>query len=153
MIPSNEAENWMLEALSSAKDAASADEVPVGAVVVHQGSIIARAHDRRVELRDPTAHAEVLALRHAAQFLGDWRLEDCSLVVTLEPCPMCAGAALLARIPQIIYGASNPKFGSIETQVRLLAHSGWNHRIAVTGGILQAECGAVMTQYFKPKRA
>jgi tRNA(adenine34) deaminase len=146
------AERWMREALQLAHAAAAADEVPVGAVVVRGEQVIGRGQDRRIELRDPTAHAEVLALREAAQHLGDWRLEDCTLVVTLEPCPMCAGAALLARVPLIVYGARNPKFGAVETQVQLLAHTGWNHSSRTIPGILEPECGAVMSEYFRRKR-
>jgi tRNA(adenine34) deaminase len=147
-----EAEKWMREALNLARAAAGADEVPVGAVVVRDGKIIGAGQDRRIELRDPTAHAEVLALRQAAMYLGDWRLEDCTLIVTLEPCPMCAGAALLARVPLVIYGARNPKFGAVETQMQLLAHEGWNHATRTPGGVLEAECAEVMSHYFRAKR-
>lgn len=143
---------WMREALIEAEAAAAADEVPVGALVVHQDKVIGRGHDRKVELSDPTAHAEILAMREAAVHLGDWRLEECTLVVTLEPCPMCAGAALLARLPTIIYGARNPKFGATETQLPLLAHPGWNHRVQTFGGVLEPECGQVLREYFRRKR-
>ena len=147
-----DAQRWMQSALELARLAADLDEVPVGAVVVHEGICIGADHDRRVELNDPTAHAEVLALRQAAAHLGDWRLENCALIVTLEPCPMCAGAALLARVPLIIYGARNPKFGAIESQVQMLAHTGWNHAVETVSGVLELECGDVMKKYFQAKR-
>ena len=166
-------EPLMREALRLAAESAAADEVPVGAVVAQYkgltqlvktrrmadmssgaGSlpIIGRGRDRKAELSDPTAHAEVLALREAARATGDWRLEDCVLVVTLEPCPMCAGAALLSRVPLVIYGARNPKFGAIETQIGLLMHDGWNHAVLASGGCLENECSVVLKNYFQGKR-
>jgi tRNA(adenine34) deaminase len=145
-------EAWMREALAQACEAAAADEVPVGAVVVRGNQMIARERERKVELSDPTAHAEILALRAAARVCGDWRLEDCALVVTLEPCAMCAGAALLARIPLLVYGAPNEKFGAVQTHVRLLDYGRWNHRVEVVPGVLAAECAAVLREYFARKR-
>ena len=145
-------EAWMREALAEARLAANADEVPVGAVVVHDGRIIGRGRDRRVELRDPTAHAEVLAMRGAAAALGDWRLEGCVLYVTLEPCPMCAGAALLARVPLVVYGATNDKFGALVTRARLADDPQWNHRVAHAGGVLAGECAALLRAYFAGRR-
>ncbi len=144
----------MREALSLARQAAADDEVPVGAVVVRltDGVIIGRGRERKVELRDPTAHAEILALREAGESMGDWRLENCALVVTLEPCPMCAGATLLARVPLLIYGAENPKFGAIRAQAAMLDHTGWNHHVEVIRGILADECGIVLKEFFARKR-
>lgn len=147
-------EAWMEEALALAREAAAADEVPVGAVVVRlaDGAVIGRGRERKVELQDPTAHAEVLALREAGRSMGDWRIEGCALVVTLEPCPMCAGAVLLARVPLLVYGAGNPKFGAVRAQTAMLDHSGWNHRVEVVGGIRAEECGALLREFFARKR-
>lgn len=144
----------MREALTLAAESAAEDEVPVGAVVVKidTGEIIGRGRDRKMVLRDPTAHAEIMAMREAAAHLGDWRLEGCALVVSLEPCPMCAGAAIMARIDVIIYGAENAKFGSTGTLVNLPACARWNHAVTVEGGILADACGAVLKEYFRSKR-
>lgn len=141
-------------ALEEAHLAAQEDEVPVGAVVVRRsdGAVIGRGRDRKMALHDPTAHAEVLALREAAQAMGDWRLEGCVLVVTLEPCPMCAGAAVMARVDEIVYGAANPKFGATGSLIDLPACAPWNHRAQVTGGVLAEECAAVLKSYFRAKR-
>ncbi|MBX7245758.1 MAG: tRNA adenosine(34) deaminase TadA [Candidatus Sumerlaeaceae bacterium] len=143
---------WMREAIAQAREAAAAGEVPVGAVVVCDGQIIGRGHDRKIELSDPTAHAEILALREAAGAVGDWRLESCALIVTLEPCPMCAGAALLARIPLVVFGARNAKFGAVETHLPLLKHSGWNHAVRTIEGVLAEECADVLTRFFESRR-
>lgn len=145
-------EDLMREALDEARLAAEEDEVPVGAVVVSGDDIVGRGHDRRVALCDPTAHAEVLALREAAGRTGDWRLENCEIFVTLEPCAMCAGAILLARIEALYFGAKNPKFGAVGTRIDLLDDHGWNHRVSVVGGILDQECGRLMSDYFRKKR-
>ncbi|PKO20141.1 tRNA-specific adenosine deaminase [candidate division BRC1 bacterium HGW-BRC1-1] len=150
--PSECFDEWMGEALREATDAQTADEVPVGAVVVHDGKVIGRGRDRRVELRDPTAHAEVLAMREAALALGDWRLEGCALFVTLEPCPMCAGAALMARLPLLVYGANNDKFGALITRTHLADTPAWNHRMAHVGGVRAEECAALLKDYFSRKR-
>lgn len=146
-------ECWMEAALALAREAAMTDEAPVGAVVVRKEKIIGRGRERKIELHDPTAHAEILAMREAAAKEGDWRLDDCALYVTLEPCAMCAGAALLARVPLIVYGARNMKFGAVETRVRLLDAPQWNHQVASVGGILKAPCAAVLTEFFARKRA
>ena len=143
----------MRAALSEAQQAAEKDEVPVGAVVVKDGRIIGRGHDRKIGLNDPTAHAEILAIGAASGALGDWRLEGCTLYVTLEPCPMCAGAILLARIPRLVYGAPNPKFGAVESVTSLLKDDlDWNHAVEVIPGILAEKCAAEMRQYFSGKR-
>lgn len=146
------AETWMGEALKRARLAAVEDEVPVGAVVVRGEILVGSGHDQRMALRDPTAHAEVLALREAANCLGDWRLEGCELFVTLEPCAMCAGAILLARIGALYFGASNPKFGAVGTRLNVLADPGWNHRVRILGGIRAGECAQLLTDYFRAKR-
>lgn len=144
----------MREALILGAESAAEDEVPVGAVVVKMdtGEIIGRGRDRKMALRDPTAHAEILALREAAAHMDDWRLEGCALVVTLEPCPMCAGAAIMARISTIIYGANNMKFGSTGTLMNLPACARWNHIVTVEGGVLANDCGAMLKDYFRLKR-
>lgn len=152
-----ERECWidaMTAALELARLSAEEDEVPVGALVVRSqtGEIVGRGRDRKMALHDPTAHAEIAAMREAAGHLGDWRLEGCTLVVTLEPCPMCAGAAIMARVDRIVYGAANPKFGALETNLNLATAARWNHLPAITGGVMAEECGSVLTQYFRAKR-
>jgi tRNA(adenine34) deaminase len=148
-----ETESLMRLALEQARRAAEMDEVPVGAVVTGpDGEVVAAAHDERMRLKDPTAHAEVLALREAAAALGDWRLGDCTLTVTLEPCPMCAGALVLARVKRLVYGAASLKSGAVETHVRLLDIETFNHKVEVVSGILAEECGQVLTDYFRARR-
>jgi tRNA(adenine34) deaminase len=149
------AEIWMREAIAEANKALAADEVPIGAVVVHEptGRIIGRGHNRRENDHDPTAHAEILALREAARTLGHWRLLDCVLVVTLEPCPMCAGAAVNARIPKLIYGCADPKAGAVRTLYRLCEDERLNHRVAVEEGVLAEECAELLRSFFRAQRA
>ena len=144
---------WMKRALAQAIAAQKADEVPVGAVVVYDGSIIGEAHNGREQLKDPTAHAEMIAITQAAASLGDWRLERCTLYVTLEPCPMCAGAILLARIPRVVFGASDPKAGAVVSLFQLLTDSRLNHCADVVGGVLGRECGELLSRFFATKRA
>lgn len=140
-------------ALALARDAAEADEVPVGAIVVSpEGEIVGRARDQRIAAADPTAHAEILALREAGKVLGDWRLEGCELYVTLEPCPMCAGALVLARIRRLVYGADSPKSGAVKTHTRLLEIETFNHQVEVRSGVLADEASALLSQYFQSKR-
>jgi tRNA(adenine34) deaminase len=139
-------------ALAEAQRAAADDEVPVGAVIVHQQRVIASAHNQRESLRDPTAHAEMIAITQAAQALGSWRLEDCCLYVTLEPCPMCAGAIVQARIPWVVYGAADPKAGAVESLYRLLDDARLNHRCQIISGLLAEPCGAILAQFFRAKR-
>lgn len=141
-------------ALLEARAAAEEDEVPVGAVIVHpELRMIASAHNQREQLRDPTAHAEMLAITQAAEALGSWRLDDCTLYVTLEPCPMCAGAILQARIPTVVYGASDPKAGAVDSLFSLLEDDRLNHRATVVSGILADPCGAILTEFFRRQRA
>ncbi|HWC89857.1 MAG TPA: tRNA adenosine(34) deaminase TadA [Pirellulales bacterium] len=145
-------EHFMRLALAEAQRAAADDEVPVGAVIVHQQRVIASAHNQRESLRDPTAHAEMIAITQAAQALGSWRLEDCCLYVTLEPCPMCAGAIVQARLPWVVYGAADPKAGAVESLYRLLDDARLNHRCQIISGLLAEPCGAILAQFFRAKR-
>ena len=143
----------MREALFEARRGALAGEVPVGAVVVVEGSVVARAHNRPIGNVDPTAHAEVLALREAARAMGNYRLTGATLYVTLEPCAMCCGAALNARIARLVYGATDPKAGAVESLYRLLDDPRWNHRITVERGALASECAAELKTFFESRRA
>ena len=143
----------MHEALAAAADAAAAGDVPVGAVVVRADAVIAQASNRTVRDQDPTAHAETLAIREAARALGRWRLDDCTLVVTLEPCAMCAGAAVLARIHRVVFGAWDEKAGMAGSVGDLLRHAGLNHRPEVVAGVLRDECGHALSEFFRSRRA
>lgn len=144
-------EEMMAEALKEASRAAAMDEVPVGAVIVRDGKILARACNLRETDKSPLAHAEILAISQAAEILGGWRLIGCSLYVTLEPCTMCAGAIINARIPEVYFGAYDPKAGAFGS-VYDLNEGKLNHRALVQGGILQEECGGVLKAYFQNKR-
>ena len=139
-------------ALQEATRAAACGEVPVGAVVVHGGDIIARAHNRRESDRDPLAHAEILALRGAAAALGRWRLAGCTLVVTLEPCPMCAGAIVNSRLDRLVFGARDPRAGAAGSLMDVVRDSRLNHRAEVVEGIRQEACGAVLKHFFALRR-
>ena len=140
-------------ALEEAESAAAEDEVPIGAVIVSlEKGLIARAHNQREQLHDPTAHAEMIAITQAAAALGDWRLENCALYVTLEPCPMCAGAIVLARIPYLIYGTVDPKAGACETLYQITTDPRLNHRTQIISGVLADRCGAVLSDFFAAKR-
>ena len=145
-------EHWMRLALDEARAAAAADEVPVGAVIVAGERVIASGHNQREQLADPTAHAEMIALTQAAASLGSWRLEGCVLYVTLEPCPMCAGAILQARVPVVVWGAADPKAGAVESLYRLFEDDRLNHRVEHTGHVLETECGGLLTHFFRGKR-
>ena len=142
----------MREALLEAQAAQAHGDVPIGAVVVHAGRVIARGHNEREHRADPTAHAEVLALRAAAAALGSWRVLDSTLYVTLEPCAMCAGAIVLARIPRVVYGTADPKAGAAGSVLDVLAEPRLNHRPAVDGGVLGDECAAVLRRFFAERR-
>ena len=144
--------DFMQLALDLAHQAANIGEVPVGAIVVKDGVVIGRGSNAPIGLNDPTAHAEVIAMRQAAQYLGNYRLIDCTLYVTLEPCAMCCGAMQHARIAQLIYGASDPKTGACGSVINLMAEPKLNHHTAVIGGVLAVECGAVLTNFFKQRR-
>jgi len=145
-------EHYMRQALKQAEQALAENEVPIGAVIVHAERVIAAAHNQREQLRDPTAHAEMIAITQAAESLGDWRLEQCTLYVTLEPCAMCAGAILLARIPVVVYGATDPKAGAVASLYQLLHDPRLNHRSQVVAGVLAEPCGAMISQFFQAQR-
>ncbi len=146
-------EAHMSMALEEAALAIEEDEVPVGAVIVSlQQGVIARAHNQREQLLDPTAHAEMIAITQAAQALHSWRLEGCILYVTLEPCPMCAGAIVQARLPLVVYGTTDPKAGACDTLYRIPTDPRLNHRAQVIGGVLAEQCGGVLSEFFAKKR-
>jgi len=140
-------------ALDEARCALPEDEVPVGAIIVSlEQGIIASAHNQRETLQDPTAHAEMIAITQAAQALRSWRLENCVLYVTLEPCPMCAGAIVLARLPMVVYGCTDPKAGACDTLYRLTNDPRLNHRAQTVGGVLAEDCAALLRDFFAAKR-
>lgn len=153
MISEAEADAYYMQlAIEQAREGASRLEVPVGALVVHQGRVIGSAYNQREMLRDPTAHAEMIAITQAAEALGSWRLEECVLFVTLEPCTMCAGAIVQARIPRVVFGATDPKAGGVVSLFRLLNDARLNHRSEVVGGVLSEECGRILTEFFQKQR-
>jgi tRNA(adenine34) deaminase len=139
-------------ALRQAEEALAENEVPVGAVIVRDEQVIAAAHNQREQLHDPTAHAEMIAITQAAAAVGDWRLEHCTLYVTLEPCPMCAGAILQARLPLLVYGATDPKAGAVASLFNLLQDGRLNHRAQVIPGVLTEPCAEVLTRFFAEQR-
>src|SRR5689334_18858173 len=145
-------ERWMEVAMTEARLAAEAGEVPVGAVIARDGELIVAAGNRTLRDQDPTAHAESIVIRAAASKLGSWRLERCVLYVTLEPCAMCAGAIVLARVPRVVFGAWDDKAGMAGSVADLLRHPKLNHRPEVLAGIRGAECGALLTQFFQERR-
>jgi tRNA(adenine34) deaminase len=145
--------HWMRAALALAEEAERRGEVPVGAVVVADGKIVGRGFNAPIGGHDPTAHAEIGALRDAAQTLGNYRLPACNLYVTLEPCPMCAGAILHARIGRVVFGAADPKTGAAGSVVDLVAETRLNHQTAVTGGVLAEECSALLKRFFAGRRS
>ena len=144
--------HWMSRALDLARAAPTSGEVPVGALIVRAGRVLAEAHNRTVTDADPTAHAEVVAIRRAASVIGDWRLIDCTLYVTLEPCAMCCGAIVLGRVPRVVYGAKDPKAGMVESLGQLLTDSRLNHRCEVTGGVLAEESAELLRAFFRERR-
>ncbi|WP_148808037.1 tRNA adenosine(34) deaminase TadA [Crassaminicella thermophila] len=146
-------QTYMKEALIEAQKAMQLEEVPIGAVIVKNGEIIARAHNLRETEKDPTAHAEILAIRKASQVLGGWRLMGCDLYVTVEPCPMCAGAIMLARIDRLIIGTMDPKGGAAGSILNIPENDKFNHKTEVVRGILQEECSAIMKEFFKLLRS
>ncbi len=145
-------EHYMQLALEEAQQALREEEVPIGAIIVHQERVIARAHNQREQLRDPTAHAEMIAITQAAQSLNSWRLEGCRLYVTLEPCPMCAGAILQARIPALVYGTGDPKAGAVHALYHLLDDPRMNHRCEVIAHILAEPCAEILSRFFEAQR-
>ena len=145
-------DHFMRLALQQAQQAQVEDEVPVGAIILNQDRIIAAAYNQREQLHDPTAHAEMIAITQAAEAIGDWRLEHCTMYVTLEPCPMCAGAIVQSRIPRVIYGATDPKAGAVSSLYSLLTDTRLNHTVQVTGGVLAEHCARLLTEFFRSKR-
>jgi tRNA(adenine34) deaminase len=145
-------DRWMQAAIAEARLALDHGDVPVGAVVVRDGGVVGAGHNEREHRQDPTAHAETLALQAAARRVGSWRLLDTVLYVTLEPCAMCAGAIVLARVPRVVYGTADPKAGAAGSVLDVLAEPRLNHRPAVAGGVLAHECAALLTEFFAARR-
>ena len=146
-------EQAMELAMAQARSGGASGEIPIGAVVLDgEGTVVARAHNSRESLLDPTAHAEVLALRQAAAALGRWRLDDCTMVVTLEPCPMCAGAIVMARVRRLVFGAWNEEYGAAGSRWDLVRDRRLNHRSEVIGGVRADECGAMVTEFMLTQR-
>ena len=145
-------EHYMQLALQQARQAADIQEVPVGAVIVRHGHVIAAAHNLCQQLHDPTAHAEMIAITQAAESIGDWRLEECTLYVTLEPCAMCSGAILQSRLPHVVYGAADPKGGAVESMFQLLTDQRLNHQCIVVRGVLGDTCGTILSEFFRDQR-
>ena len=145
-------EYYMQQAIEEAKKAYAVGEIPIGAVLVHEGTIISRHHNRRELDHDATAHAEVLVIREANQLLDRWRLTGCTLYVTIEPCPMCAGAIINSRIDRVVYGASDYKGGAVESLFNVLSHPGLNHEPELASGVLGDECSQIMKDFFKERR-
>jgi tRNA(adenine34) deaminase len=150
--PASEDERFMRLALQEARRAAHEEEVPVGAVLVCQGRVIARAHNRPIHLSDPTAHAEILALRRAAKKLGNYRMEGCDLYVTIEPCAMCAGAIVQARLKRLVFGARDSKAGAAGSALAVLNHPKLNHQVEIAEGILEDDCAATLREFFRRRR-
>jgi tRNA(adenine34) deaminase len=155
-VPANDLtsndELWMEEALRSAQRALEAGEVPIGAVVVSEGCIVGRGWNRNILDNDPTAHAEIVALREAGATVGNHRLAECELFATIEPCPMCAGALVHARIKRLIYGADDPKAGAVQSVLQVLNHPRLNHHMEVRGGVLAGRCAELLQTFFKNRR-
>src|SRR5213593_2641242 len=143
---------FMQEALGEARAAAAGGEVPIGAVLVHDGKILARSGNRTIRDNDPTAHAEMVVLREAARLLGNYRLADTTLYVTIEPCSMCAGAILQARVPRLVYGADDPKGGAVRSCFEVLSHPRLNHHVEITSGVLAADCASILQSFFAERR-
>jgi tRNA(adenine34) deaminase len=151
-VTAGEHERWMELAIGQARRALDHDDVPIGAVVVHDGAVVGAGHNERELRRDPTAHAEIIALRAAAAAFGSWRVLDATLYVTLEPCAMCAGAIVLARVPRVVYGCADPKAGAAGSVLDVLSEPRLNHRPQVTGGVLAPACAALLTDFFAARR-
>ena len=145
-------ESFMKQAVKQAKKAYDKLETPIGCVIVHEDKIIARGYNKRNMKKNTLAHAEILAINKASKVLGDWRLEDCTMYVTLEPCPMCAGAIVQARIPRVVIGSMNPKAGCAGSVLNLLQQDGLNHQVEVTKGVLAEECSGLMPSFFRELR-
>ena len=145
-------ESFMKQAVKQAKKAYDKWETPIGCVIVYENKIIARGYNKRNMKKNTLAHAEILAINKASKVIGDWRLEDCTMYVTLEPCPMCAGAIVQARIPRVVIGSMNPKAGCAGSVLNLLQQDGLNHRVEVIKGVLAEECSGLMTSFFRELR-
>jgi tRNA(adenine34) deaminase len=155
MSDASEHDRWMGEAIAEAEAARAADEVPIGCVIVHEptGRIIGRGHNLRETQHDPTAHAEMIAMRQASNELQSWRLLDCTLYVTLEPCPMCAGAIVQGRVPKLVYGCGDPKAGAVRTLYRICDDARLNHIVEIIEGVRAEECARLLSDFFKAQRA
>lgn len=147
-----EQEKYMKAAMTQAKKAYALGEVPIGCVIVHEGKIIGRGYNRRNTDKNTLAHAEITAINKASRKIGDWRLEDCTLYVTLEPCQMCSGAIVQARIPEVVIGCMNPKAGCAGSILNILENDSFNHQVKVTRGVLEQQCSDMLTQFFKELR-
>ena len=145
-------EHYMKEAIRQAKKAWKIEEVPIGCVIVYQGKIIGRGYNRRTTDKNPLAHAEISAIKKASKVMGDWRLEDCTLYVTLEPCQMCAGAIVQARIPEVMIGCMNPKAGCAGSIYNLLQEPAFNHQVSLFKGVLEEECSQMLKDFFRSLR-
>lgn len=145
-------EKYMRQAITQAKKAYAREETPIGCVIVYEDKIIARGYNKRNLKKNTLAHAEIIAINKASRVLGDWRLEKCTMYVTLEPCPMCAGAIVQARIPQVVVGSMNPKAGCAGSVMNLLQTPGFNHQVEVTSGVLTHECSMLMSEFFRELR-
>jgi tRNA(adenine34) deaminase len=143
---------FMQQALAEAYSAAAAGEVPVGAILVHEGKILARSGNRTIRDNDPTAHAEIVALREAARLLGNYRLAGTTLYVTIEPCSMCAGAIVQARVPRLVYGADDPKGGAVRSCFEIFSNVRLNHQVEITAGVLASEAAAILQSFFAARR-
>ncbi|MCC6574724.1 MAG: tRNA adenosine(34) deaminase TadA [Planctomycetes bacterium] len=144
--------DFMRLALNEAMKAFELEEVPIGAVIVRDGRVVGRGYNLREKLKDPTAHAEMIAITAASEAVGDWRLEDCTLYVTLEPCPMCAGAIVNSRVARVVYGAADPKAGACGSLFNLVQDSRLNHRVELVSGVMAEDCGALLKEFFRARR-
>lgn len=145
-------ERFMRMAIDQAFIAEENGDVPIGCVIVHQGRVIAKGYNQREQLHDPTAHAEIVALTQASDYIGNWRLEGCTIYVTLEPCPMCAGALVLGRLDRLVYGTDDPKTGAVRSLYNIVQDPRLNHRLTVTSGVLQEDCQKQLQDFFKRRR-
>lgn len=145
-------EKYMKEAMKQARKAAAIEEVPIGCVIVHEGKIIARGYNKRNLKKNTLAHAELIAMNKASRVIGDWRLEECTMYVTLEPCPMCAGAIVQARIPKVVIGSMNPKAGCAGSVLNVLQTEGFNHQVVIESGVLGEECSEMLSSFFRELR-
>jgi tRNA(adenine34) deaminase len=152
MKSSKDDEQYMRIAISAAQIAAENGDVPIGAVIVYKNQIIGKAYNQREQLKDPTAHAEIIAMTQAASYIESWRLHDCTIYVTLEPCPMCAGALVLGRMDRLIYGCDDPKTGACKSLYNIVQDERLNHRLEVTGGVLAEECSKLLQEFFQRRR-